>query len=442
MQGNNTSAFSKPVWIYRVLFRLLSPLVLAYTLWRTYKDGGTRYLRERLGLYGSSSKLAVQDCQATANIWIHAASVGEVFTVLPLLKSLKATGKPILVTTMTPTGADVLAQQNLSHVQHRYLPVDFAGACKRFFQHANVCQGWVVETEIWPWLYARAHACGIPLTIINARLSDKTSAQSSGVMASAFRRALHGVRILARSEDDARRFAELGAAKALITVVGNLKYADADADAKRERSGNRKKLPRLIARPYVLAASTHENEEEQLAVAWCRQTNHPKSTTLLVLVPRHPERGAAVQKQLASLGITAALRSQNEAPETDTLVYIADTLGELQAWYVHAIAGFVGGSLIERGGHNMLEAARAGCPIITGPHTFNFTDIVQTLMADDAMHVAEDASEVVAFFYRVLHDPESFEAMTQRARHQAKNSQGVLQRYLEILNADAKVPNE
>lgn len=438
MQGDITSIYNKPVWTYRVLFRLLSPLVLGYTLWRTYKDGGARYLQERLGIYRSSETRRMQINPAPAEVWIHAASVGEVFTVLPLLKAM---GSPILVTTTTPTGAEVLAQQQLPHVRHQYAPLDFSGACNRFFQHANISQGWVVETEIWPWLYASAHAHRVPMTIINARLSHKTSSQASGIMSSAFRRALQQVRILARSEDDAKRFAELGASEASITVVGNLKYADKT----KPESCEPPQAPRLLEQPYLLAASTHEDEELQLAHAFHNQTDFIKSSAVLVLVPRHPERGAAIQKHLASHGISATLRSQNQTPDggtggskadADNQIYIADTLGELQAWYTHTIASFVGGSLIKRGGHNMLEAARAGCPIITGPHTFNFTDVVQTLVAEDAIRVAEDANEVVEFFRHVLHEPESFIPMTQRATRLAERSQSVLQRYLNILKGN------
>jgi len=402
-------------------------LVLAYTCWRAYRDGGKRYLKERLGLYRSSDKKAIKDPQA--RIWIHAASVGEVFTVLPLLKAIET---PILLTTMTPTGAQVLAQQQLPHVQHQYLPLDFAGACHRFFQHTNICEGWVVETEIWPWLYASARMHGVPLSIINGRLSNKTSSHADGVMASAFRRALQDVRILARSEDDARRFLELGAAEESISTIGNLKYAD-EVGRNVAKSGQ---VPRLMTSPYVLAASTHDDEEIQLALAWSKQTDSASSTTVLVLVPRHPERGATIQKQLASHGINAVLRSQQPTPDLQTPVYIADTLGELQAWYTHAIACFVGGSLIERGGHNMLEAARAGCPIVTGPHTFNFTDIVKLLLAEDAIRVVTSADEVIGFFNQVLHDRDSFNLMTQRADRLAQQSQDVLQRYVEVLGVD------
>ena len=158
---------------------------------------------------------------------------------------------------------------------------------------------------------------------------------------------------------------------------------------------------------------------------------------MLVLAPRHPERGTSIQRQLAGHNINAALRSQQQA--LDTQIYIADTLGELQAWYSHAAAGFIGSSLIKRGEHNMLEAARAGCPTITGLHTFNFTDIVQTLIAEDAMRLAQDATDVVEFFSSVLHDPESFIPMTQRARIQAERSEKVLQSYLTLLNVDSYV---
>ena len=356
------TAVTAPAWLYRGLIRLLSPALLAYTLWRARKDGGKRYLTERLGFFKAHDSQA-----SSAQHWIHAASVGEVLTVLPVLRSLH---EPLLVTTMSPTGASVLLQQNLAHVRHVYLPLDFPGACQRFFQHANIKSGWIVETEIWPWLYARARAHKVPLTIINARLSDKTMAYADGILAKIYRRALSEVRVLARSHEDARRFETLGAMS--VTTVGNLKYAGSSTEH------TDKPEEALIDRPYVLAASTHDDEEWQLANAWQQAFVGQQSAPLLVMVPRHPERGYSIRKQLADMGMRCSLRSLRETVTVDTEIYIGDTLGEMQAWYTHAIACFVGGSLIARGGHNILEPARLGCPVVVGRHTFNFADIVNT----------------------------------------------------------------
>ncbi|MFK8079610.1 MAG: 3-deoxy-D-manno-octulosonic acid transferase [Granulosicoccus sp.] len=411
------------MWRYRGLIRLLSPLIVAYTLWRTGKDGGRRYLIQRLALYPKPRGSA----RSPGLIWIHAASVGEIFTVLPLIKSLK---QPLLVTTTTPTGAAVLQQEALPHVQHRYLPVDLSGACQRFFDSMPIDQGWIVETEIWPWLYARAKSARIPLCIINARLSDRTSSHADGFLATTFQQALSGVKILSRSRSDAERYAQLGAAASSIRVVGNLKYAN-------PASGNNSQIhERLIDRPYVLAASTHDDEELQLAIEWCRQYEHHVGGVIFVIAPRHPERGAAIQKQLHSQGIASALRSSNEDPDITHPVYIADTLGELQAWYAYAIAGFIGGSLIKRGGHNLLEAARLGCPVVTGPHTFNFDDIVQAFHDHQALTIAEDAQQVVVFLCQVLEDPDAYASTVERARTQAKISEGVLENYLDALLPD------
>lgn len=343
--------------------------------------------------------------------------------MLPLLKALKT---PLLVTTTTPTGMTVLAQQALPHVQHKYLPVDLPGACRRFFNSATIQEGWLVETEIWPWLYATTKARQIPLTIINARLSDKTSSQANGLLSQTFKQALAGVRILARSKDDANRFVELGATPTSIRIVGNLKYANVGND---EQINN----GRLLDRIYLLAASTHEDEELQLALEWSRQQQYAPNKAALVIVPRHPERGVAIQKQLARHDIPCALRSRGEALESQHTVYIADTLGELQAWYTYAVASFIGGSLIERGGHNMLEAARHSNPIVVGPHTFNFDDMVKTLSEHDALNIAMDVNEVVAFFLAVLDNQDAYAAMAARAKNQAKISEGVLDDYLDAL---------
>lgn len=390
--------------------------MLVHAIARSLKDGGWRYLWQRCGLR-SPVHQKDEPCQ-----WIHAASVGEIITVLPLLKALqeRPAAAPLLVTTTTPTGAKVLLNQPLQGVEHRYLPIDTPGSVRRFLNQFSISSVWVVETEIWPWLFACCHQQSIPITIINARLSERTMARATGMSGKALSQALVGVRVLARSEIDAQRYIELGAEPDKIQTLGNLKYA---------RARQIEAETRLLDRHYVVAASTHEDEEQQLAHAWhVRNSNH-----LLVIVPRHPERGLAIQKQLQHLGIEAARRSNNETLMPHHRVYVADTVGELMAWYAFARAAFVGGSLTSRGGQNMLEPARYACPTVVGPNTSNFEDIMQRLLDNQAVHVAEDALETVNFLASAASGSDELTSMAKRAEEIAKDNEHVLERYVEQL---------
>ena len=412
-----------PPWRYRLLVRLLSAAMIGYTLWRAVKDGGWRYLQQRLGFYGTSR-------DENTSLWVHAASVGEVLTVLPLVKLylLKNVDATVLFTTGTPTGAAVLQKQDLAGVKHQFLPIDFPGACKRFVKQIPCSKGWIVETEIWPWLYAICNQQGVDLTIVNGRLSERTSVQANGMLASSYRSALLPVKVLARSDADRQRFTALGAVTENVQVAGNLKYSATEVASSSER---------LIKQDYVLAASTHEDEELQLVRAWkhamdAREPNAPSS--LLVIAPRHPERAAAILRQLSQTGVTSRQRSLGESPESDALVYLADTLGELQAWYEFAQATFVGGSLIDRGGHNMLEPARFCCPTVVGPYTYNFDDVMQVLQDANAINIAQSADEVVSRLLQACDTPEDMQSMAGRAQKVARESQAVLPRYEELLN--------
>lgn len=378
---------------------------------------------ERLGWYSTDAKQpAAADTQS--RLWVHAASVGEVFTVLPLVREwLRNTSNgQVLLTTGTPTAALVLEQQALPNVLHQYLPVDFRGACQRFVKQARVQQAWIVETEIWPWLYAICDRADIELTIVNGRLSERTSKQSTGLLASSYQRALANVRVLARSKEDKDRFVSLGASAANIQVAGNLKCAG-DSDLSGSQS--------LVTQPYVLAASTHEDEELQLAMAW-----HPtrKKQALLVIAPRHPERGPAIAKQLTDAGLRVSLRSRGDSPAPTDDVYLADTLGELQTWYRFAAAAFVGGSLIERGGHNVLEPARYGCPVVVGPHTSNFDDMMTLMRGANAIECVDKADQATEFFMQALAGEQTVLAMGERARGVAEDSLRTMDRYLGLLS--------
>lgn len=392
----------------------ISPVFTGYTIWRSFRDGGRRYLCERLGLYPAT-------VTEPYKYWIHAASVGEVLTVMPLIKALQTLQPgPVLLTTNTPTGAEVLARQELPSVTHHYLPVDFPGATRRFLTQIKADSVWITETEIWPWLFARCHQANVQITIISGRLSTKTSSQASGFLAGSYKHALQGVNVLARSEADRQAYLQLGASECATQTVGNLKYANATS----EHQGRC-----LLDRPYVVAASTHSDEEIQLAREWMKLD----TSTLLVIVPRHPERAEAILKSLQDDGFSCIRRSTGKEIAATHRIYLADTLGELSDWFAFAKGAFVGGSLIPRGGHNMLEPARFACPTIVGSHTGNFADIVEQMLQVQGIRTGRSARQIVEFLVSAADGSTELVAMAERARMIARKQENILQSYLDLL---------
>ncbi len=406
----------KPAAIYRVIARLISPLWLIYTVVRTIKDGGGAYLTQRFGLY-----LSKGDQSDNVNrIWIHAASVGEVNTVLPLLQALQSStaAQPILVTTNTPTGKQTLLKQLPNNCIHRYLPVDLPGACKRFLSKHQISAAWVMETEIWPWLYSQCRNSNIPLTIINGRITDKTFRARDGLFGATYAESLEGVTVMAKDDSEAERYRLLSNNNAHVKTVGNLKFGARIAESNKTA---------LITTPYCVAASTHEDEETQLATAWMRTT--PAST--LVIVPRHPERGPAIKDKLRTLG-DIPLRSKND-PVNQAPLYIADTLGELEHWFAHAQAVFMGGSLIERGGHNVLEPARLAKLIVTGPNMSNFKEETKLLKDANGLMQVDSAPEVVTILKRSMEDKAWADQLGTNAQQAVNAGEEVTNAYLTSL---------
>lgn len=428
---------------YRIAIQLLTPLLVVWVVgiaWRQAKPLGDaqRFLRERLGFYSKdtsetgvasadeSEVVGVSDADTLGqrHRWIHAASVGEVLTALPLIHATRH--QNLLVTTATATGAAVL-RQRAPDVRHRYLPIDRQGAVTRFLNAEQPISAWVVETEIWPWLYAVARQRALPISIVNARLSERTMNGARRGLLPVYAHALNGVKVLARSAADRDRYRTLGSSNA--RVIGDLKHAVPEiaqsATLRQEGSTARLDLP------YYLAASTHEDEEEQLTKAWLAKGH----SALLVIAPRHPERGTKLAITLSALaGHTVAQRGKQEWPQAGDHVYLADTLGELDTWFAHAQAVFVGGSLIPRGGHNLMEPARAARAIVTGRHTDNFRESVAELSAADALYMADSAEDVVDWLMDLNEDQRRERGA--RAYAVAMADADVLTRYLDALGVD------
>ncbi|HKJ70833.1 MAG TPA: glycosyltransferase N-terminal domain-containing protein [Gammaproteobacteria bacterium] len=398
---------------YRLLVRLAALPAAGYTVVRAGRDGGGRYLRQRLG-YGLPS--------GPFPVWLHCASVVEVQAAAPLVRALgERVGAPVLVTTSTPTGAAVLARECPAAV-HAYLPLDLPGAVRRFLARTRPACGLVVETELWPNLFAACRARGVPLAIVNGRLSPRTL-EAPAWLRRAYARALAAVGLcLARSAEDAERFRRLGMDPHRVRPAGNLKYArlpDAPEGA----------AP-VVGRPYVLAASTREGEELMVARAWA---GVDAGATLLVIAPRHPERGRGIETELRGLGLDVAVRSRGEAVTAATDVYLADTLGELGRFWGGAAAVFMGGSLVPKGGHNVLEPAAAGRAVVTGPHTENFAEEVAALAEAGGLWQVDGEAELGEAFERLLGDAGLRARMGEAAQGVVTARRGVLDDYLAAL---------
>ena len=365
-------------------------------------------------------------------IWLHAASVGEAQSVLTLARSLltRDAGLHLLITTGTVTSETLIAAQALPRTLHQFIPVDTAPAVHRFLAHWQPNAVLWVESEFWPQLLWQIRDRSIPALLINARISEATARNWRRLPYSIATLLATFSTIYAGSRGDTERLRALGASD--VQDAGNLKYDahplpcdDAQLDILRAQIG---------ARPIWLAASTHANEEENIADVYAALLQQFPSL-LTIIVPRHAVRGDELTAAMRGRSICVSQRSKNEPISVDTGIYLADTMGELGLFFRLSPLVFLGGSLIAHGGHNPLEPARLGCAVITGPHTFNFAEIMQKMVAENAIQMAENTDTLAKQVAALLSNPAQQKLLGDRALQFVEKANGASELILQQIDS-------
>ncbi len=403
---------------YTALLYLLLPLTLLRLLWRGIRQPDYRQRwGERLGFYGGEER--------PVRIWIHAVSVGELVAALPLIRRLEETVplSQMVVTTTTPTGSARVRAALGSAVQHVYLPYDLPGMVARFLCHFRPKVGVVMETEIWPNLFAQCRRRSIPLLLANVRLSQRSLEGYRRWAPVLARETLRQVAWLAvQSEADGDRLRQLGADKDHITITGTIKF-DLQIDPEQIAAGVALRRQLGADRPIWIAASTREGEEEIILAAHQRLLQHDPEL-LLILVPRHPERFDHVARLVERRGLRLQRRTAAWSLTALPQVYLGDTMGELLLHYAAADIAFVGGSLVPLGSHNMLEPAALGLPVLFGLHRFNFAEVSELLLQEQAASEVENGDALVTELLKLLADPQRGEGGTRAVTGRAKPGGG------------------
>ena len=380
---------------YSALLRLGAPLYALRVLWRGRSEPlYASHFGERFGSFAKSTAVT------TGAVWVHAVSLGETRAAAPLIEAMRALRPDLrlLLTHGTATGRAAGKALLRPGDAQAWLPFDTPGGVRRFLRHFEPAVGVLLETEIWPNVLAEAKRAGVPMFLANARLSERSRRRGARVDA-LLRPAFASLdAAFAQSAGDGERLRDAGVGE--VVVIGNLKYDMAPEEALLERGREWKRgVQRVVERGVVLAASTREGEEAMLFAAW-RGTPAPRP--LLVVVPRHPQRFEAVAELIAAAGFSVSRRSAwadgappPEAPSVD--VWLGDSMLEMPAWYALADVALLGGSFAPLGGQNLIEAAACGCPVVMGPHTFNFSDAAElSIAAGAATRVADMTSGVAA----------------------------------------------
>lgn len=368
-------------------------------LWRGFRSPNYwARMSERFGRY-TFQKLP-------SSIWVHAVSVGEVQAAIPLVKRLQQLfpDETIVFTTQTPTGSERVIKIFSDSVVHCYVPFDVPLVVNRFIKHINPRLALIMETEIWPHSYAACYKRNIPIVIASARISPR-SIDSYTRFKFLFQSTLKQVRLIAaQTSRDARRFELLGAQTDKVKVIGNLKFDFMFVPSNLQEKGREYHELNFKQRPVWIAASTHEGEESLiLKVHQNLLIDYPELG--LILVPRHPERCGHVESLIQNAGLSYYKRTDSEA-KLDTQVLLVDTLGELPMFYAASDIAFVGGSLVDIGGHNLLEPAALSIPIIVGPHTFNAPEISEMLEEVGALDTVDCQNALQSAVANLLGDPQ------------------------------------
>jgi 3-deoxy-D-manno-octulosonic-acid transferase len=413
-------------FVYIVIAYLLSPFVIGALALRGFRDNTHwRGFSERFGCGADTAG----NC-----IWVHAVSVGEVQAAAPLVEALleRFPQFPLVLTTVTPTGRSRAQALFKDRVDVRYVPIDLPGSVRRFFTRVRPKLAVILETEIWPNLYHRCGRLGVPLVLASARISPR-SVNRYRQLVGLFRETLsHGIFIAAQSVEDADRFRSIGANAERTHVVGNIKF---DFGYPPDIAARGRDLRQMLGaeRPVWVAGSTHAKEEEALVDAHARiRERFPNA--LLVLVPRHPPRFADVAAMLKSRGICFVTRRSAMPVTSNTEIYLLDTLGELPPFYAAGDVAFVGGSLVPIGGHNLLEPAALGLPIVAGPHNFNSADIAKLLAERGSVRIVDDAAGVAGAVGELLSHPATRARMGASGRQAVDDNRGAVDRLMAFIS--------
>ncbi|MFA5171400.1 MAG: lipid IV(A) 3-deoxy-D-manno-octulosonic acid transferase [Sulfuriferula sp.] len=407
-------------WLYNLLIWLLLPYTLIHLLWRGRKQRGyLQHVAERFGFYTQQVTRPV--------IWLHAVSVGETRAAKPLVEALLAAypHTQILLTHTTPTGRETSDGLFGERVWRVYLPYDFPFAVRRFIRHFQPHLGLLMETEIWPNLIAISHQHKIPVMLINARLSVRSARRYAKLGSLIPDTLIQLTHIAAQTEDDAVRLRQLGGEA--VSVMGNLKFDNAPPA---ELMALGQQWRRQIGEKLVwVAASTRAGEESLILDAWQALAEKP----LLVIVPRHPQRFDEVAALLQQRQLRYQRRSSNEPVTTDTQVWLADSMGELFAYYALADVAYIGGSLLPLGGQNPIEAAAVGCPVIFGPSMWNFAEVARTAVASGAALQVNDVPALTQAVAKLLADAALRQTMRTAALTYSAAHQGATARLMQLI---------
>lgn len=398
--------------MYSFVFNLATPLVLGRLVYRGRKAPAYRQrVGERFAL-GATFEQSQQKKQGRL-IWIHAVSVGEVIAAAPLVNHIlnHYQDDTVLVTSTTPTGSDQVLSRWRDRVIHLYLPYDYAWTMKRFIRAFCPALLIVIETELWPNLIHFTAQAGCPIFITNARLSAG-SAKGYSRFYPLVKGMLEGItRVAVQAKSDGERFIQLGLNPKKLEITGSIKF-DIKMDELAVQQGVA--VRNQLDRPTWIAASTHSGEDEIILEAFAHLRKQQENA-LLVIVPRHPERFGEVTDMANQAGWCVHTRSQNQAPNQETDVFVGDSMGELTYFYAMCDVAFVGGSLTAVGGHNVLEPVAIGLPVLVGPHMFNFQFVADALQAMQGIQFITSAMTLAKNVERLLLDSEA-------AKTQAKNA--------------------
>jgi 3-deoxy-D-manno-octulosonic-acid transferase len=408
-------------FLYSLFLHLLLPYV-GLRLWRRARRQPEygEHLAERFGAYDTAPGVPL--------IWLHAVSVGETRAAQPLVTALAAQypRHHILLTHMTPTGRQTSVDLFGERVSRAYLPYDYPFAVARFLEHFRPEVGLIMETEIWPNLVTACARRGVPLLLVNARMSAKSARRYAGFPALVRDTLQRLTAIAAQTEVDAVRLRALGAPE--VAVTGNVKFDILPAPEQIEQGYALR--ARIGTRPVLLVASSREGEEALVLDALAR---HPLGDALLVIVPRHPQRFDEVAGLIAAHGLELQRRTAGTAIAAQTRVLLGDTMGELYAYYSACDIAFVGGSLLPLGGQNLIEACAVGAPVLIGPHTFNFAQATEQAIAAGAARRVADGDDLLQTAHTLLTDARARKAMSDAGLSFAARHRGATGRTMQIV---------